>query len=45
LLRLTAAITLKILCEQLAIGFGGEAPTLTELPDRLTTILGVQAFD
>lgn len=35
---------LHVLCERLAIGFGGEAPTLSELPDRLTTFLGVQSL-
>ena len=35
---------LSSLCEQLAVGFGGEPPSLAELPDRLTTFLDVQSL-
>lgn len=35
---------LPLLCERLAIGFGGDAPSLADLPDRLTTFLDVQSL-
>lgn len=35
---------LPLLCDQLAMGFGGDAPSLTDLPDRLTTFLDVQSL-
>lgn len=35
---------LPLLSERLAIGFGGDAPSLTELPDRLTTFLDMQSL-
>lgn len=35
---------LPLLCERLAIGFGGDAPSIADLPDRLTTFLDVQSL-
>lgn len=35
---------LPLLCERLVIGFGGDAPSLADLPDRLTTFLDVQSL-
>ncbi len=35
---------LKLLSERLAIGFGGQPPSLAELPDRLTTFLDIQSL-
>ncbi len=35
---------LPALAERLAVGFGGDAPSLAELPDRLTTFVDVQGL-